>query len=59
MQPLLDLNARFCLLAADDANAVNDTFSDCPHRGCTFRNSDGTFGNGDTRLLCRRWLIVH
>src|SRR3989449_5611048 len=57
IQPLLYLNSSFCLLAADDANAVNDTFSDCPHRGCTFRNSDGTFGNCDTRLLRRRWLI--
>ena len=57
MQPLLDLNSRFCLLAADDANAVNHTFSDCPHRGFTFLNSDGTFGNGDTRLLRRRLLL--
>ena len=54
MQPLLYLNARFCLLAADDANALNDTFSDCPHIGCTCLNSDGTFGNCDTRLLRRR-----
>src|SRR5215471_18513966 len=57
LQPLLYLNASFCLLAADDANALHDTFSDCPHRGFTFLHSDGTFGNCDTRLLRRRWLI--
>src|SRR5215471_9711031 len=57
MQPLLYLNARFCLWAADDANALHDTFSDCPHIGFTFLNSDGTFWNCDTRLLRRRWLI--
>src|SRR5499433_777485 len=57
IQPLLYLNASFCLLAADDANALNDTFSDCPHIGVTCLNSDGTFGNCDTRLLRRRWLM--
>src|SRR5215475_1959010 len=57
MQPLLYLNARFCFSAADDANALHDTFSDCPHINCTFLNSDGTFWNCDTRLLRRRWLI--
>src|SRR6266700_1181619 len=59
MQPLLDLNASFCLLAADDADALNDTFSDCPHIGFTFLNCDGTFWNCDTRLLRRCWLIFH
>src|SRR5712691_825635 len=57
IQPLLYLNSSFCLLAADDANALNDTFSDCPHIGFTFRNSDGTFWNCDTRVLRRRWLL--
>ena len=50
MQPLLYLNARFCLLAADDANALHDTFSDCPHRGVTCLNADGTFRHGDELL---------
>src|SRR5256886_17323663 len=57
IQPLLYLNSSFCLLAADDANALNDTFSDCPHIGFTFLTSDGTFWNCDTWLLRRRWLI--
>src|SRR5215813_1239420 len=57
IHPLLYLNASFCLLAADDANALNDTFSDSPHIGFTFLNPDGTFWNCDTRLLRRRWLI--
>src|SRR2546428_13846235 len=57
VQPLLYLNPSFCLLAAGDANAVNDTFSDCPHIGFTFLNSDGTFWNCDTRLMRRRRLI--
>src|SRR6266851_1173150 len=41
----------------DDANALNDTFSDCPHIGFAFLTSDGTFRNCDTQLLCRLWLI--
>src|SRR5499427_9673990 len=57
MQPLLYLNSSFRLLAANDANALNDTFSDCPHIGFTLPNSDGTFWNYDTRFLRRRWLI--
>src|SRR5213083_535344 len=54
--PLLQPVIRI-FLSADDANALNDTFSDCPHIGFTFLNSDGTFWNCDTRLLRRRWLI--
>src|SRR6266436_1589880 len=50
IQPLLYLNSSFCLLAADDANALNDTFSDCPHIGFAFLTSDGTFWNCDTWL---------
>jgi len=57
IQPLLYLNSSFCLLAADDANALNDTFSDCPHIGFAFLTSDGTFWNCDTQLLRRLWLI--
>src|SRR5215468_613277 len=53
IQPLLYLNSSFCLLTADDVNALNDTFSDCPHIGFTCLNSDGTFWNCDTRLLRR------
>src|SRR5262249_21691988 len=59
IQPLLYLNSSFCLLAADDVNALNDTFSDCPHVCCTFLNSDGTFWNCHARSLRRRWLIFH
>src|SRR5258708_22843889 len=57
IQPLLYLNSSFCLLAADNANALNDTFSDCPHIGFAFLTSDGTFWNCDTQLLRRLWLI--
>src|SRR5260370_32699751 len=57
IQPLLYLNSSFCLLAADDANALNDSFSDCPHIGFAFLTSDGTFWNCDTQLLRRRWLL--
>src|SRR5262245_11066299 len=58
IQPLLYLNSSLCLLTADDANALNDTFSDCPHIGFTFLNTDGTFRNCDTRSLRRRWLTL-
>ena len=47
IQPLLYLNSSFCLLAVDDANALNDTFSDSPHIGFTFLKSDGAFWNCD------------
>src|SRR5882724_11922786 len=58
IQPLLYLNSSFSLLAADDANALSDTFSDRPHIGFTFLTSDGTFWNRDTRFLRRRCLIL-
>src|SRR6266403_458297 len=58
IQPLLYLNSSLCLLTADDANALNDTFSYCPRIGFTPLNSDGTFWNCDTRSLRRRWLTL-
>src|SRR5260370_14941865 len=58
IQPLLYLNSSLCLLAADDANALNDTFSDCPHIGFPFLTSDGAFWNCDTRLLRQPMLIL-
>src|SRR5215470_6654886 len=57
LQPLLYLNSSFCLLAADDANAFNDRFSDYPHIGFTLLASDRTFWNCDTRFLRRRRLV--
>src|SRR6266403_2169830 len=58
IQPLLYLNSSFCLLAAGDANALNDTFSDCPHIGFTFLNPDRAFWNCHTRLLRRRRRLI-
>src|SRR6266404_2147570 len=58
MQPLPYLNSTFCLLAADDANALSVTFSDCPHIGLIFLNYDGAFWNSDMRFVRLRCLIL-